>query len=91
MARENAEVSFLFAGEETVYPAMARQLYDSHSIFRQALDRCDEIIAAIRGQSLLERLYPENDRAARPLDSATFDPHFWQSSTGSPNCGPIGV
>jgi acyl transferase domain-containing protein/acyl carrier protein len=40
------EVVFLFSGQGTQYPGMAKELYESQSTFKQALDRCAAVFDA---------------------------------------------
>jgi len=53
------EVVFLFPGQGAQYVGMGRQLYETQPTFRQALERCDEILRAHLEQSLLSVVYPE--------------------------------
>ncbi|MBI5785598.1 MAG: SDR family NAD(P)-dependent oxidoreductase [Rhodocyclales bacterium] len=40
------EVVFLFTGQGSQYPGMSQKLYDSAPVFREVIDRCDELLGA---------------------------------------------
>ncbi|HTU35030.1 MAG TPA: amino acid adenylation domain-containing protein [Candidatus Acidoferrum sp.] len=58
----NPEISFLFPGQGSQHPNMGRELYETELVFREAVDRCSEILRPSLGADLKQLLYP--DRAA---------------------------
>lgn len=63
-AAQPPRIAFLFTGQGSQYPGMAKALYDAHPVFRAALDRC----AALLDFPLLEVLYG----ADSPVDRTEY-------------------
>ena len=55
---EKPEVCFLFPGQGSQHPNMAREIYESEPVFRDNVDRCAEILKPSLGSDLRTLLYP---------------------------------
>ncbi|MBW8846508.1 MAG: ACP S-malonyltransferase [Burkholderiales bacterium] len=55
--RRRARLVFMYAGQGSQYYRMGQQLYDTHEVFRGAMDRCAQEYRELTGQSLLDLLY----------------------------------
>ena len=70
-ATRRPSVGFLFTGQGAQYTQMGRGLYETQPAFRRAMDRCDEILRPIMGQSIVELIYPAPG-VESPIDDTTF-------------------
>ena len=66
-AETERPVAFMFGGVGDQYPAMARELYDSEPVFREALDTCFTSVQREHGLDLKQVLF---DAAAERSDAA---------------------
>jgi epothilone polyketide synthase D len=70
---------FVFPGQGSQWDGMARELLAESAVFRETLARCDQVIRAETGWSLLDRLTGADDTAAT-ID--TVQPTLWAVEIG---------
>lgn len=58
-AKNNHQIAFLFTGQGSQYVNMGAQLYKTQPVFKQAIDRCAQILNSYLDQPLLDVLYPD--------------------------------
>lgn len=66
-----AEIGFLFSGQGAQYSGMSRELYESESVFRDALNACAAIADPLLPARLIPVIMGEPD-VARLLDDTAF-------------------
>lgn len=61
--KEKQSVVFLFTGQGAQYPQMGRQLYETHPVFREELERCDTLLRPHLGKSLTSIMFSDRENA----------------------------
>ena len=49
------EIVFMFTGQGAQYPGMARRLFETQPVFRQALEECDRLLAPLLPRAAARR------------------------------------
>lgn len=53
---------FMYSGQGSQYYAMGKELYQTHAVFRAAMDECDAIYGQLTGRSMVAELYDDANR-----------------------------
>lgn len=66
------DLVFMFPGQGSQYPQMARELYAGEPVFRQTVDLCCELLKPALGLDLRKLLYPTNGGDPERLSTTLF-------------------
>jgi amino acid adenylation domain-containing protein len=76
-SKDNSQTYFLFPGQGSQQPNMAREIYETEPVFRKAVDLCAEILRPHLNEDLRSILYPA-DTAAQANPSRITETMFAQ-------------
>jgi acyl transferase domain-containing protein/SAM-dependent methyltransferase len=66
------KIAFLFTGQGAQYVNMGRQLFETEPVFRESIQKCDEIVTPLIGESMLGLLYDETPSSQLKIDQTEF-------------------
>ncbi|MFZ1322475.1 MAG: SDR family NAD(P)-dependent oxidoreductase [Ignavibacteria bacterium] len=66
------KVAFLFPGQGAQFIGMGKELYDTQPLFRNIINRCDEILRNYLDKPLLEVLFYDKDENLNPINETTY-------------------
>lgn len=58
--QEEACLAFMFTGQGSQYRAMAIELLDSQPVFKEAMERCDQLFSGYLAHSLMDVIYTDS-------------------------------
>ena len=66
------KTAWLFPGQGSQFPGMARTLFQSEPVFRETIERCADVLDGVLPRSLLEVMFDTGPDAEEALRNTTF-------------------
>ena len=76
-SRSATRVAFVYTGDGSQWVGMGEALYDSEPVVRAVLDRCDAVVHAERGASLLDVMFGRTEGTDDLSDAAWTQPALY--------------
>ncbi|WP_172844445.1 type I polyketide synthase [Tumebacillus algifaecis] len=64
------KTAFMFSGTGSQYPQMAQELYAEQAVFREAMNRCCELLLPLTGFDLRDAIFTQSSRSLYETDVA---------------------
>lgn len=69
---DRPKTAWLFPGQGSQYPAMAKTLFDSELVFRETVERCADVLDGVLTRSLLDVVFDTGPDSEEILRDTTF-------------------